>query len=242
MGSMLLLAKIARDVAWKYKNGSIDASLTYDDFLTKINETSARVGDPLNPATEQEHMFPAAPVPDADTVDNLTSTQQQHSNRELTQSLQGANISRSQCIFPESPMSDIDAEEKQNEDDENHDKRSELEQKKTAELKQMCKDRDEKQSGNKIQLIERLLKPRKPEVLILRSRRGQYVPKVPSCNAALLIALLLNHRPGTEGISKESLMMLAEETGVSKESMGGNGGWYDGWAGMKVCIEEDFHF
>ena len=237
MGSMLLLAKIARDVAWKYQNGSIDVSLTYDDFLTKINETSARVGDPLNPETEQEHMFPAAPVPDAETVD-ISGTQQQHSNRESTQSLQGADTTRSLRMSPASPMSDSDTQEKQNEDDENHDKRSELEQKKTAELKQMCKERDEKQSGNKSQLIQRLLKPRKPEVLIARTRRGQYVPKVPSCNAALMIALLLNHRPGSEGISKESLMMLAEETGVSKESMGGNGGWYDGWAGMKVCSYE----
>ena len=40
--------------------------------------------------------------------------------------------------------------------------------------------------------------------------------------------------PGTEGLSKEKIMLLAEETGVSKDPMGGNGGWYDGWASIKV--------
>lgn len=34
-------------------------------------------------------------------------------------------------------------------------------------------------------------------------------------------------------------MLLAEETGVSKDPMGGNGGWYDGWASMKEMISGD---
>ena len=82
-------------------------------------------------------------------------------------------------------------------------------------------------------MLARLLKPRKPEILLMRMRRGDYVPKVPSSNAALLVALLLHHVPGTQGMTKERLMVLAEETGVSKESMSGDGGFYDGWSGMK---------
>ncbi|KAL7455999.1 hypothetical protein ACHAWC_007527 [Mediolabrus comicus] len=84
------------------------------------------------------------------------------------------------------------------------------------------------------------LKPRKPELLILRARRKEYVPRVPSSNAALMVALLLNHIPGTQGLTKERLMVLAEETGISKESMSGDGSsFYDGWSGMKQLQEGD---
>ena len=55
-------------------------------------------------------------------------------------------------------------------------------------------------------------------------------------SAALMVALFLNHRAGTDGLSKESLMLLAEETGISKESMDAKNGRYDGWAGMKVRL------
>lgn len=48
-----------------------------------------------------------------------------------------------------------------------------------------------------------------------------------------MVALLLHHVPGTQGLTKERLMVLAEETGVSKDSMSGDGGFYDGWSGMK---------
>ena len=62
---------------------------------------------------------------------------------------------------------------------------------------------------------------------------------MPSSNAALMVALLLHHVPATPGMTKERLMVLAEETGVSKESMSGDGGFYDGWSGMKQLQEGD---
>ncbi len=40
-------------------------------------------------------------------------------------------------------------------------------------------------------------------------------------------------------MSKERLMVLAEETGVSGESMSGKGGFYDGWAGVKQLLQGD---
>jgi hypothetical protein len=64
------------------------------------------------------------------------------------------------------------------------------------------------------------------------------VPKVPSCNAAILIALHLHHEPGTPTLPKEKIMMYAEECGVNKDPMFGNGkGWYDGWSGIKVSAK-----
>ena len=55
-----------------------------------------------------------------------------------------------------------------------------------------------------------------------------------------MVALLLNHIPGTQGLTKERLMVLAEETGISKESMSGDGSsFYDGWSGIKQLQEGD---
>jgi len=64
-------------------------------------------------------------------------------------------------------------------------------------------------------------------------------PKIPSCNAASMIALLLHHVAGIPGMTKERLMVLAEEGGVNSESMGGDGGFYNGWAGTKMLLQRD---
>lgn len=55
-------------------------------------------------------------------------------------------------------------------------------------LKEMCKERKEKMVGTKEQLIERLLQKEKPNILRTRIEEKKYVPKVPSCNAAILVA------------------------------------------------------
>jgi ERCC4-type nuclease len=216
MGSVVLLAQVARDVSWKAENGSIDAELTYPEFLEKMKHVPEKEGDP---PTEARHQFPAAPV-----VDDSSTTNQAASTIPLASStatgLPPSNDFPSHDEDETNPIPDQASED--------------LKKLSLAKLKTMCKDRDEKLSGAKKDLIARLLKPRKPELLILRSKSGQYVPKVPSCNAALLVALLLNHRSGSDGLAKENIMLFAEETGISKEPIGGNGGWYDGWAGMKV--------
>lgn len=102
-------------------------------------------------------------------------------------------------------------------------------------LKERCKERMEKMTGSKNDLVERLMNKRRPEILISRARRKQYVPKIPSCNAAILVALHLYHEPGDKPLEKAKIMNYAEESGVSKDPMFGSGkGWYDGWSGMKV--------
>ena len=55
-----------------------------------------------------------------------------------------------------------------------------------------------------------------------------------------MVALLLNHVPGSQGLTKERLMVLAEETGVAgSESMSGDGGYYNGWSGMSQMLVGD---
>lgn len=103
-------------------------------------------------------------------------------------------------------------------------------------LKEICKQRQLKCTGIKSDLIQRLLaKDPRPKILIERARKDHYVPRVPSCNAAILVALLLN--PNTS-MEKDELMSSANDNGISEGKMYGDGRGgqykYDGWSGMKV--------
>jgi hypothetical protein len=108
-----------------------------------------------------------------------------------------------------------------------------------ADLKGRCRGRDEAITGSKKELVERLRWAPKPQILVDRSRRNQYVPKPNSANAALMVALLLNHTPGEPGMEKETLMAHADQLGISKDPMGGTGGWYDGWSSVKLLVTGD---
>lgn len=110
-------------------------------------------------------------------------------------------------------------------------------------LKEICKQRALKCTGNKSELIQRLLaKDPRPKILIERARKDHYVPKVPSCNAAILVALLLN--PNTS-MEKDDLMSSANDNGISEGKMYGQGRGgpytYDGWSGMKQMTHETPH-
>ena len=109
-------------------------------------------------------------------------------------------------------------------------------------LKEICKQRLLKCTGNKSELIIRLLaKDPRPSILIERARKDHYVPNVPSCNAAILVALLLN--PNTP-MEKDDLMSSANDNGISEGKMYGDGRGpyaYDGWSGMKQMTHETPH-
>jgi len=214
-----VLAKVAQDVSWKANNGSIEANFTYKQFLSRVKVLEEDIGDP---PTSHEHQNPAPPV--VVNAENLPAPTNNTAVDATTFSPQSDVQSSAQ---PQTSSAQTSQEEDQ------------LKKMSLAQLKEMCKERNEKVGGKKDDLIARLLKPRKPEILIMRARRNEYVPKVPSSNAALMVALLLNHVPGTQGMAKERLMVLAEETGVSKESMSGDGSFYDGWSGMKQLQEGD---
>jgi hypothetical protein len=121
--------------------------------------------------------------------------------------------------------------------DEHLEKEAELMKNSMAQLKEMCKARDDKVSGSKKELVARLLIKRKPEVLITRARRKQYIPKIPSCNAAILVAIFIHNGTSTEMMKKETIMSYAEETGISRDPMFGNGkSWYDGERDIDLLI------
>jgi len=220
-----LLAKVAQDVSWKANRGNIDTTVNYKDFLRKVKALGDEIGDP---PTEREHQNPAPPV-----VTNAEYAPEASANP------LDDDRAFSPCHDTQNDVHPKNSSAQTLQKDENSEEYSELKKMSIAELKEKCKERDEKIGGKKNELIARLLKPRKPEILIMRARRKEYVPKIPSSNAALMVALLLNHVPGSQGMAKERLMVLAEETGVSKESMGGDGGFYDGWSGMKQLQEGD---
>ena len=221
LGTVCKLAKVAEDVSWKAKNGSTDATFTYQQFLSRVKVLDDKYGDA---PTDPRHMNPAPPVPDTGGMPESTFGEEDSPFYEPGQEGDPAMDSKQEAKKPASkppPAQEVNSEE-----------HAQLKKLSIAQLKERCKERDEKIGGKKDDLIARLLKPRKPEILIARARRKEYVPKVPSSNAALMVALLLHHVPGTQGMTKERLMLLAEGTGVSKESMSGDGGFYDGWSGM----------
>ena len=54
-----ILAKVAQDVSWRAKNGSIEAEFTYKQFLSRVKALPDHFGDP---PTSREHQNPAPPV------------------------------------------------------------------------------------------------------------------------------------------------------------------------------------
>ncbi len=223
-----ILAKVAQDVSWKAKNGVIDVKYTYKQFLERIKVCDEKLG---NPPTLKEHQNPAPPV-----VVNWNPAVTRSTHPKTTSDDQKKTSKNKE---PESQPNMNCSEAESNEGGKSAEEISGLNKMSLQALKDLCKERGDKIGGKKEDLIARLLKPRKPEILIMRTRRNEYVPKVPSCNAALMVALHLHHIPGTQGLAKERLMVLAEETGVSKDSMSGDGGFYDGWSGMKDLLRGD---
>jgi len=205
MGSLHKISQVARDVLWKARNGSIDCTYSYDEFIAAVNQLDDSIG---NPPTEIEHQNPAPPI-----AENLTPLGRHSALLTNTGNPEGGD----------SDLSDREMDEEQKT------KRDELTKLSLAQLKEMCKERDEKLSGSKNDLVQRLMQKRKPEILITRARQNQYIPKLPSCNAAILVAILLHDETGTNSLKKETIMNYAEETGISKDPMFGNGkSWYDG--------------
>ena len=66
LGTVCKLAKVAEDVSWKAKNGSTDATFTYQQFLSRVKVLDDKYGDA---PTDPRHMNPAPPVPDTDDLE-----------------------------------------------------------------------------------------------------------------------------------------------------------------------------
>jgi len=196
--SMVKLAELAKKVSWLKENGSIDATLTYDQFMAEMRQCDEKEGEP---PTDGRHQYPSAPlVDDANRhYERRTPGSRRIGGGEPASAAPVAAAGQA----PSATNTELEAE---------------LQKLTAAELRDRCKERDEATGGNKGDLIARLLKPRKPEILIVRKRNKDHVPSVPSCNAALMIGLFLNTRPG-EGLSKEELMIRADECGASKVAM-----------------------
>ena len=141
-----LLAKIAQDVSWNAKNGSIDAILSYKDFLSRVKMLDDEIGDP---PTSREDQNPAPPIV---TTDRASPSR---------------NTTKTNSPPPKDPKAPATHE---SHNDVRNEESSQLKKLTLAQLKDRCKERDEKISGSKDALIARLLKPLKPAILIMRAR------------------------------------------------------------------------
>ena len=176
--SMAKLVALAKEVSWQQENGSLDATLTYSEFIAKMRQCDDKKGDP---PTDRRHQYPSAPLVDDDN--RHFEQRRTPDGRRAASEEAAAAPAAAAAAAPTTAAANSELE-------------AELQKLSSAELKQRCKDRDEAVGGKKGDLIARLLKPRKPEILIVRKRNGLHVPTVPSCNAAIMIGLLLNTRSG----------------------------------------------
>lgn len=149
-----LLAKIAQDVSWNAKHGSIDAVLSYKEFLSRVKVLGDEIGDP---PTSREHQNPAPPVV---TTERASPSKIRTANGNAPRPRSGSSPSPKKAT----------AQTEHDDDEHNEEDYSQLKKLSIAQLKGKCKERDEKISGSKEELIHRLLKPRKPEILIIRAR------------------------------------------------------------------------
>ncbi len=154
-----ILAKVAQDVSWRAKNGSIDAIYSYEEFLSRVKVLGDDIGDP---PTSREHQNPAPPV-----VVNAKHTPEQFCSRNDTDAFspQSDNVQNNSQSRQRSKTSGTTKSAQEENSEECSLKKLTL-----AQLKDRCKERDENISGKKDDLIARLLKPRKPEILIMRTR------------------------------------------------------------------------
>jgi hypothetical protein len=253
--TIVKITRVAKEVAWRHRNGSLDTKYTYTEFIRRVNALDSSKGEP---PTLPEHQNPSPMIVDISDVrgGGGTTTAAAAPPTSTTPVSRSLNMPKGSTPPPDDDADNSNVKSNKK-DSQLYDKdavssegdtASQLEAKSAKLLKQMCQERCLKMTGSKRDLVARLLQPRKPEILITRQRLGGYVPKVPSCNAAILVALLLhNHSPGTStqtspdgsGLTKEQLLLYAEECGLSKDPMGGVGGYYDGWSGMKQLVSGD---
>jgi hypothetical protein len=153
-----ILAKVAEDVSWKAKNGCIDAIFSYEEFLGRVKVLGDDIGDP---PTSRDHQYPAPPI-----VVNSKQIPEHFRNRNDTETFspQSNNVQSNAQSRQETKAPGTQSAQEENSDE------SSLKKMTLAQLKDLCKERDENISGKKDDLIARLLKPRKPEILIMRTR------------------------------------------------------------------------
>ena len=100
---------------------------------------------------------------------------------------------------------------------------------KVVELKQLCESVGEIASGNKAALVDGLLTPANPALLVAKEARRQEGTERPHEQLRLLVRL----RCGPEPLTKERWMAAAEATGIANVPCEKSGPMaYDGWAGV----------
>ncbi|KAL3823017.1 hypothetical protein ACHAXA_005205 [Cyclostephanos tholiformis] len=177
-------------------------NLTYEELLSCVKVLGDDIGDP---PTFSKHQNPAPPV-----VVNAKHTPEKFCSRNDTDAFspQSDNVQNNSQFRQQSKTSG------------------------TTKSEQEENRKDENISEKKDDLIARLLKPHKRKILIMHTRWNEYVPKVPSCNATLMVALLLNHIPGTRDSRNEK----RKANGTDRRD---RSGFYDGRAGVKQLLQGD---
>ena len=231
--SMLELARWAKRVAKEVQAGSLTLEYTYNDFIDQVNKIPAstdfsrlakyHANEKKQAAADRSRNETTIDLVDSDDEDGGTVLSQQ---QELQPSNLDAEFARAKR--PLQPRNNTQpASTKRSRVEDKKVGGNEYEDMSAAQLRAKCVEYGLPKSGKKEELINRLLKPRPPEIYCVRKRRGLYVPaRLDTSGTALLVAIqiLQDQAPSVQnyvGHTKDEIYVLAEALDIKKDPFSG---------------------
>jgi len=211
-GSMAKLVEICKSVSNDYRSGKLTAEYTYEEFMQRVR--SIPVGTDFSRIAKDRFTHSAARTLSRSGADD--------------EPLNGG---------PNCPVPKEKSMVAKNKHD--SDLASRYNSWKVAQLKEECDKRGLPKTGNKVELINRLLGPHPPNAWVKRKNASLYVPsRYDTCASAILVAIWMHQRQKEEswkGLEKEDIISLSESLDISKDPFSGTGKGifnYDGWSCM----------
>jgi ERCC4-type nuclease len=235
--SMFELNRWAQRVAKEVQSGKLKLQYTYNEFIDEVNKIPAQTdfsrlakyhaSEKKKAAVDQARAENTISLLDSDDEDSATAVSQHRGRaRELPPNnldLKFASVKRT--AEQSNGMYRATAKRPKVED-----KKScgvEYEKLSAAQLRAKCVGYGLPKSGNKDDLINRLLKPRPPEIYRIRKKRGLYVPsRLDTSPTALLVAIQIFQDSAASnqsyvGHTKDEIYVLAEALDIKKDPFSG---------------------
>ena len=210
---MAKLAELSKSVALDYRDGRLNADLSYEDFMKQIKNIPEGV-DFSKVAKDHQ-------IQRLSTGSILDASQEKLGTNSIGKN--ASNASRAECnATNENIVDDL------------------YDTWKLQQLKAECEKYGLPKTGRKEDLVLRLRGPRPPKAWLQRKKANLYVPtRFDSCGSAILVAIWLyqcrENNESWRGLEKDDIITLAESLQISKDPFTGTGKGafdYDGWSCM----------
>ena len=210
-GSMAKLVEICKSVSNDYRSGKLTAEYTYDGFMQRVR--SIPVGTDFSRIAKDRSTLKAAKTLSGSVAED-----------EPSNGGPGCPVPKEKSMAAIKHDSDM---------------ASRYSNWKVAQLKEECDKHGLPKTGNKVDLMNRLLGPHPPKAWLQRKNASLYVPsRYDTCASAILVAIWMHQRQKEEswkGLEKEDIISLSERLDISKDPFSGTGKGifnYDGWSCM----------